>query len=209
VSEELSRQPALVIMARAPERGRVKTRLAQEIGEDETLRVYRNLLDITYAAVASWLGKVTVYSTGNESAWCGTSVGIFPRQQQSPGGLGNRLRTAIQEQFKNGASSVIVIGSDCPGITRNHLREIADLLQRFPIAFGPAHDGGYWALGIGQPAVVPVCCDDTLPWSSSMLLDESLIRAQSAGFSVGFGPRLRDVDDLESLEYSRGTGYPI
>jgi rSAM/selenodomain-associated transferase 1 len=201
--------PSLVIMAKSPQFGRVKTRLAKSIGEQEALRIYLKLLDITAAAIAHWRGSVTICSEGEDAAWHGTSLEKYSRERQVSGALGSRLESAVSSQWMRGASSVIVIGSDCPELTADHIEQIAGLLEEFPVVFGPAHDGGYWALGIANPTLTPVCCDDALPWSTPQLLLASCAAVATVGLPYGLGPRLWDIDDEASLERVRGTGISI
>jgi rSAM/selenodomain-associated transferase 1 len=196
-------------MAKSPQFGRVKTRLAKTIGEQEALRIYLKLLDITAAAIAQWPGSVTICSDGDDAAWHETLLGKYAREQQVSGALGSRLEAAVSRQWMRRAASVIVIGSDCPELTRDHIEQIAGLLKEFPVVFGPAHDGGYWALGIASPTLTPVCCDDALPWSTPQLLQASCAAIATVGLPYGLGPRLWDIDDEASLERVRGAGISM
>ncbi len=199
-------EAALVILARAPELGRVKTRLAAGLGADGALAVYRQLLAIAATTLAGWPGPLRLLACGAESAWAGTGLEHLPRRPQPEGGLGTRIAAAFAWGFAE-ADRVVVIGTDCPGLRPDHLVDLARKLQHFPVAFGPAEDGGYWGVACRDPALVPLIADDALPWSSAHILASSRLRLDAAGVAHGAGAVLADCDDVADLAAASAAGF--
>ncbi len=203
----------LVVMARAPEHGRVKTRLAAAIGEDRALAVYRRLLDRTAALARRWTGPVAVHFSGSHAAIRASPLGVFPCWPQSDGNLGNRLRSALSHAMSHAMSHAIdrhgraiAVGTDCPALTIDDLAILDRHLERHPVSVGPAEDGGYWGIGVRGAEPLAICCDETLPWSTPDLLRETTARLSSSGRTWGLGPRRADLDDASDLARAHAVG---
>lgn len=196
---------ALVVLARAPERGRVKTRLAATIGADGALAVYRLLLAITGRAVAQWRGPILLASTGDASRFSDSELEHIHRMEQVDGPLGIRIASALRAglQLRNRA---IVIGSDCPGLSTWHLRQIGAALRNAPAAFGPSVDGGFWAIGAETEEVAAVVEDATMPWSTSEVLTRLRMALIRKGLRSALGPTLADCDTAEDLRLALQRG---
>lgn len=199
-------ETALVIIARAPQSGRVKTRLAAGIGAAGALAVYRQLLAITARACRDWSGPVLLAADGAAQAWDGTPLAALPRREQPDGGLGGRIAAALRWGLE-AAPRAVAIGTDCPGLGPEHLRRLVALLEAAPTAFGPAEDGGYWGVGVADPAAIPILADDALPWSTPELLQVSRQRLAAAGFPAAVGEALSDCDDADDLAVAVAAGF--
>lgn len=198
--------PALVIIARAPEEGRVKTRLAAGIGVPGALAVYRQLLASVAQVQAGWAGPVLLTTTGAADAWAGTGLEHLPRRPQASGGLGCRIAAALQWGLLH-RDQAIAIGTDCPGLEAVHLQRLASALDQAPVAFGPAEDGGYWGVAVADPAAIPLLADDALPWSTPEILQVSQQRLAAAGFPSALGDTLADCDDADDLAVAVSAGF--
>jgi len=199
-------KPALVIIARAPELGRVKTRLAAGIGAAGALQVYRQLLEVVVAAQAGWRGPVLLAVDGPADAWQGSGLEHLPRQTQPSGGLGGRIAAALHWGVAT-AGSALAIGTDCPGLRLAHLEALASGLDAAPVAFGPAEDGGYWGIAVAdaQPIVALTAAD--LPWSTSRLLGDSIARLERSGLHYARAATLADCDDADDLAAAVQAGF--
>lgn len=192
---------AVLVFVRAPERGRVKTRLATGIGEEAALRVYRALgaHAVREALRVRPRAAVRVYHTpaGGEErvrAWLGSGPAYLP---QAEGGLGERLEAAFDEGFAAGFSPVVVIGSDLPGLSAALLEAaFARLSGGEEAVLGPARDGGYYLLGLARPR--PALFRG-IPWSTDAVLRETLRRLEEEGIAPALLPPLSDVDTEEDL----------
>lgn len=199
-------QARLAIFAKAPERGRVKTRLAASVGDDQALAVYRALLATTAGVAAAWDGPVTLHAAGDDQAWASTPLASLPRRPQCDGGLGERLAHGLSWELTQG-STALAIGTDCPLISVDALHSIAQGLQDAKVVFGPSTDGGYWCLGVRSHQAIATCCDQGLPWSSTELLAASQTACQRAGISHALGPILPDLDDEDDLRTAQAAGF--
>jgi uncharacterized protein len=187
--------PQTVLFVRAPRRGTVKTRLARSLGDDATLDAYRTLLTVTCDAIRG-LANVELRVTPDDGLrelepWRQTGWTTAP---QGSGNLGERLASATQDHFHNGASSVVIIGSDCPEITAEDIRAAHHTLATSDVVLGPASDGGYWLIGLRRPTVGVF---DNIAWSTETVLQQTLERAASLGLSV---TTLRQLDDIDTHE---------
>lgn len=188
-------EPALVIMAREPVMGRVKTRLAGAVGPAEALRFYRANLEAQLRHLASPRWR-TVLAVTPDSASPGAlplgrlAIAVVP---QGPGGLGARM----QRQFDTlPPGPVVIIGSDIPGITRSDIVSAFRLLGANDAVIGPSPDGGYWLIGLKRFPNVPRIFGGVRMSSANALADT---RSALSGLKVGEVRPLEDVDDLEAF----------
>jgi uncharacterized protein len=185
---------ALVVLARAPELGRVKTRLAREIGEAAALQAYRELGTAVLGAVGRLVDcdLMVAYTPADREgpvrAWLGPAPGYEPQRE---GDLGARMLGAITGRFAAGAAKVLVIGTDCPDLDTELLETAFAQLDRADAVLGPAADGGYYLVGMKRP--IPEMFHG-IPWSTPTTLSATLARAAAAGLSVALLDERRDVD---------------
>jgi rSAM/selenodomain-associated transferase 1 len=184
----------LIIFTRAPELGYVKTRLAAELGAGAALSIYRMLAQRVISAVrgaGSYSLRVVYTPPRAESTmreWLGPSMDL---QAQAPGDLGERMAAAIADATSAGAERVVVIGTDCPDVTADVVKEAFTLLDAADVVLGPASDGGYYLIGMSRihsPLFAGV------PWSSPDTLRVTLERARACGLSVALLEERRDID---------------
>jgi uncharacterized protein len=188
---------SIVVFLRAPERGCVKTRLAAELGADEALRIYRRLAEHTLD-VARQVGDahvVVCYTPHDAQAaiagWLGDGVELRPQRE---GDLGTRMAGAIDGVLAGGTGSVVIVGTDCPGLDPTLIERAFAALAAADIVLGPAVDGGYYLLALkrSHPALF-----DGIPWSSSATLAATLSAAAAARLRVALLDTRRDVDTAE------------
>jgi rSAM/selenodomain-associated transferase 1 len=123
---------------------------------------------------------------------------------QSPGDLGSRLEAAFEAAFQQ-ADRVVVVGTDAPGVDAEVVDEAFRSLKTVDLVLGPASDGGYYLLGLRDPA--PELFRE-IPWSTGEVLEETLSRAKTAGLRWALLPVLRDLDtskDWEEMREGLGT----
>jgi rSAM/selenodomain-associated transferase 1 len=199
----------LLIFAREPVLGRVKTRLAADIGPDVALATYRELLAITAAAVQAAQVPATVWLA---EAPAGQALGSpteaqlaeawpewpgLPWQVQPvAGSLGERMAHAFAEAFAADAGRVVIIGTDCPGLTADLLRQAFGQLATHDLVVGPATDGGYYLLGMNE--LHPTLFTDK-QWSTDTVLSATLADAEHLGLRVAQLPTLADIDSGSDL----------
>ena len=199
--------PHLLVFAREPVLGRVKTRLAADIGAEQALAVYRELLALTAAAATAaqvpatvWLAEAPVPAADPAQPrpeW----PGLPWRVQPAADSLGTRMAQAFATAFASGAGRVVIIGTDCPGLSAELLRQASAALATHDVVVGPADDGGYYLLGLRelQPALF-----ENKDWSTATVLPATLADAARLGLRVAQLPTLHDVDSGRDLATWRG-----
>ena len=185
--------PQTVLFVRAPRRGTVKTRLARSLGDDNALEAYRTLLTLTCDTLRGH-SNVELRVTPDDGIlelepWRQPGWTLAP---QGTGSLGERLASAVEIHFRNGATSVVIIGSDCPDIAAQDIEDAHHCLATADVVLGPATDGGYWLIGLRHPAVGIF---DDIAWSTDAVFRQTCERAASLNLSVA---TLRPLDDVDT-----------
>ncbi len=188
----------LIVLAKAPLRGQVKTRLAAACGESFALAAYRAMLANVLGAAAG-SGLPTAVAHAPAGAWaavralCGPAVALVP---QADGDLGARMAAAMTGAFADGAGAALLVGADLPLLTGALLVRAAGLLSRREAVLGPALDGGYYAIGFTREGFCPAVFAD-MPWGTAEVLART--RERLGGRRVGLLPRLPDCDTAGDL----------
>jgi uncharacterized protein len=193
---------ALVVMARYPEPGMTKTRLARSIGDDEAVRLYRAfLIDLAHRFAKSRFNLNWAYTPVevDYDAFLASLVPSLVRQmscfpQEGPE-LGTRLHHAFTWTRARRFQHTIVIGSDLPHISLNHVEQARLALDEADVVLGPAEDGGYYLIAMRDPYDV----FSGIPMSTSVVLEMTVQQAQRQGLKVALLEPLFDVDELADL----------
>lgn len=189
----------MLIFVRNPEIGKVKTRLARDLGDLEALRIYNTLLSHTRQVTLTVdAHRLLFYSNfiDRNDEW---PERRFDKHLQPKGDLGARMQQAFEMALKQ-FDSALILGSDCPGITPAVLHTALDQVQQHDFVIGPATDGGYYLLGMQKPA--PYLFQD-MPWSTDQVFAETIGRIEAAGATYYTLPVLSDVDYSEDWEQQR------
>lgn len=184
----------LVIFAKAPRLGAVKTRLAAGIGATAALAFYRDTLFTVTARVSTGPWRTILAVTpddalDDDALW---PAGLL-RASQGDGDLGARMMRFLRRATP--ASPVSIIGSDIPDITRAHLDAAFAALAAHDLALGPSDDGGYWLIGASHPP--PPTLFDGVRWSSEHALADTL--KNGTGLTVATLVTLSDIDDAAAF----------
>ncbi|HEX9079949.1 MAG TPA: TIGR04282 family arsenosugar biosynthesis glycosyltransferase [Desulfuromonadaceae bacterium] len=202
----------LVIFAREPVPGRVKTRLAGAMGDPAAAELYAAMLaDVLEQAVAIPGVRPFLF-------WdCGATnipvlPGPLPGEQfiQEGDDLGRRMANAFGRTFGRGFDACCIIGSDSPDLPPAYIRRAFELLERGAgdAVFGPADDGGYYLIGLRRPC--PGLLEE-IAWGTSEVLEASLERARGLGLRTSLLEPWYDIDtmgDLRRLLDSPGSSAP-
>lgn len=187
-------------MAKEPVAGRIKTRLATEVGVATAVRFARHCTAALLRRVATdprWQTTLAVAPDGAvlSRVW---PPGLA-RMAQGGGDLGARMQRLFDRTERG---PVVIIGTDVPGITRAHLRLAFRLLGQHDAVFGPAADGGYWLVGLKcRPRVLRPF--GSVRWSSPHALADTL--ANLRGRWVARLETLSDVDTAADLRRSAAS----
>lgn len=186
----------LVIFAREPVAGKVKTRLAEGVGAETAASIYASLLEHTIATARTIGIKVVVSLAAVPTANWMATLG-FPFESQGRGDLGVRMGECFQRRFFEGCTRTVIIGSDNAHLHPDHIRSAFAALELNPVVLGPAEDGGYWLVGQQTPGV-DLFSD--IPWSSPATLDATRNRLQTLGVEWRELQTLPDIDTQEDLQ---------
>ncbi len=190
-----------MVFAKAPTPGRVKTRLAPVLGDGAAAALQRQLTERTLrTAQAAGLGEVELWcSPGTIDAFFAAcahefGVGLHP---QGSGDLGVRMARALEFTLAEGSPGLL-IGSDCPALTPEYLREAAAALSSANDAvFGPAEDGGYVLVGLARGPAAPLFED--IAWGTATVMQETRKRLARLNWRWRELGTLWDVDRPEDL----------
>ena len=189
----------LVIFAKAPRFGRAKRRLATDIGMVGAARFQRLAVDATVRRLAvdsRW--DTLLATTGGPTRW---PSGVA-RMRQPVGDLGRRMDQTIKAF---GPGPVVIIGSDIPDITPEHIAKAFAALGSHDAVFGPADDGGFWLVGVRRRPVYPDLFH-TVRWSTRHALADTIVNL-GARFNCALLETLIDIDDVAALNRWRAGRY--
>ena len=187
----------LLIFVKNPILGQVKSRLAADIGEEKALTVYRDLIEKTRKETVQLTDvRHLLYYSDFINKYDEWSSDFFEKRLQSKGDLGDKMQKAFQESNDD---KMIIIGSDCYDLQKEHIEKAFDKLNSIDIVIGPANDGGYYLLGMKK--LYPELFEG-VDWSTEKVLTQTLDKIKSLNLSVGFLEELVDLDTLRDLQQS-------
>ena len=181
-------------MAKAPELGKVKTRLAKSLGDEKALKIYEKLLNYTLREANCALWETSIHFSGKPSESLNTYD--FGIATQSGDELGERMEHSFQKEFSAGANRVVMIGADCAGLTLGHIERAFGMLKLHDLVIGPANDGGYYLIAMNEPHSEVL---KNVPWSTEHVLEITKELAEQNHLSVGLLEELTDIDTEADL----------
>jgi uncharacterized protein len=199
-------ESALVIFAKAPIPGEVKTRLCPPLTPDEAATLHGSfvldMLERTKLAVAKLQLPFHRYLACAPSS----ELVFFKIMEERQGvrlldqvgeDLGQRMHGIFSGLFAKGYAQVIIVGTDVPTLPLSVYQEAFSMLGRSDVVLGPALDGGYYLIGLKQPAEQLFT---GVPWSTDQVLAVTQQQAKPLGLSVELTTAWRDVDTITDLQ---------
>ena len=194
----------LLVFAKAPRPGEVKTRLARSLGRDDApeydraAALYRRMGRMITGAVAEAPATVTVcYDPPDAEAemrdWLGSAAAQY--WQQGAGDLGERMSRMFTRAFEH-SERVVVIGTDTPAVDARTIARALAALDTADVVLGPSRDGGYYLLALCEPRP---SLFEGIEWSTGSVLAATLARARSLGLRVTLLEVEADVDTARDL----------
>jgi len=187
---------ALIIFVRNPLLGKVKTRIAATIGDENALVIYKHLLQHTKNITESLpVTKFVFYAdevTTND-LWNG-----YEKWLQSGTDLGERMSNAFESLFKKGFTKIVIIGSDCLELDEKMILDAFLKLNEYEIVIGPATDGGYYLLGMKSPFKNLF---ENITWSSNSVFNETIKQIEKRNLTLFLLPILNDVDEEKDITF--------
>lgn len=189
------------IMMKYPEPGRVKTRLAKDIGQDKAAFICRQMTERVIRRtipIAGEYGRFIFYDPPERvqdfKLW-------FPNEKlitQKGSDVGARMGNAIRYMLENRAEKTVITGTDIPDINRIIIAQAFEILSHKDIVIGPAHDGGYYLIGMKTP--IPELFQG-ITWSAGNVFSETVNIIKLLNKSYGTVPVLSDIDTIEDLRH--------
>ena len=192
----------LIVYAKRPLPGHAKTRLGADLGREQSAGVYARLLygyllDLARADMPGTSVELSLASRSDVAFF----VAAFPEwtvRSQIEGDLGQRMQASFQDAFDQGARSVVLTGSDIPGLNAGVIRAAFQALEVAPAVIGPAADGGYYLIGMRAPGA-PLFAN--MAWSRSQVLAQTEVLAQAHGLTMHHLETRADLDT--KVDYRR------
>jgi rSAM/selenodomain-associated transferase 1 len=195
----------LLVFARLPELGKVKTRLAADLGDERALAIYEAMLRDLIANIGHstpeteieflWPPTTAANGTALRRAFAHHNVAM-----QTGPNLGDRLSMALSERFFfHRTQKIVVIGADDPALSRELIDSAFALLDSCEYVLGPAADGGYYLIGCRALSFDPVVFQD-IAWGTPSVLAATLQHIADLGRTVALLPERYDLDVVEDLK---------
>lgn len=183
-----SEESRVAVFVRAPELGKVKTRLARSLGKAAALQAYVELVEGTLVALEEGAFDCELWFDGpqNDHLRRWRSEHVLPAFKQPATDLGGRMLAAVA------AGAKVVVGSDIPALDAAYVEEALATLARADAVLGPVEDGGYGLIGMNEPHPELF---RSIEWSTDTVVEQTQSRAAAAGLEIALLDTLWDVDD--------------
>ena len=197
-------QRSILLFARYPEKGRVKTRLETHLTKDQIIGLYKCFVEDILSTLRKSGYPVTVccLPSGREAemkAWLGPEPAYIP---QIGNDLGQRMENAFVQTFTAKTSPVdqaILLGSDLPDLDPGIVHQAFDSLSSNDMTLGPAVDGGFYLVGFNRHAFSKEIFDG-ISWGTGQVFKETMKKAKQAGLKIHVLPQWQDIDTFADLE---------
>ncbi|HDP25436.1 MAG TPA: DUF2064 domain-containing protein [Deltaproteobacteria bacterium] len=197
----MNRHRLLIIFTRYPVSGTTKTRLIPALGAQGATDLQWEMTFRILAMARNVAFKheilVEIHHVGGTQSQMEKAFGHdFTYVLQESGDIGKKMERAFDKAFEKRMEQVVLIGSDCPGITGEHLMQAFFCLDDTDAVFGPAHDGGYYLVGLKRRCPMMFW---NIPWGSYETLGATIETAHTMGLSARMLEPLSDIDRPEDL----------
>ena len=194
-------ESCILLFVKYPNVGRVKTRLAEQIGQDAAADLYRNFVTDILATLKSLdVNFKIVFALGGSQdqfqQWLGKEYSYIPQVGQD---LGQRMKNAFLQAFSEDFNSVVVIGSDSPDLPVEYLELAFCALDTNDVVIGPSSDRGYYLIGFARNSFLPEAFEQ-ISWSSDKVFEQTIDILQQHKQRLYLLPQWHDVDTLTDLK---------
>jgi hypothetical protein len=204
----------ILLFTRYPEAGRCKTRLIPVLGAGGAAALHRKMTQrmigqvTRLAAIQPHL--LEIHHDGGTQTQMRSWLGVDHHyHKQGEGDIGCRMQTAILRHLGR-RQRLLLIGSDCPGLSAEIMQEAFTALTSHDLVLGPAYDGGYYLIGLGAEISAPTCHSlfQDIPWSTDGVYTTTKKRAEEQRLRCHTLTRLHDIDTPADLRYLDHHPYP-
>jgi rSAM/selenodomain-associated transferase 1 len=190
----------VLFFVKSPTTGRVKTRLAQDIGPANSAGLYKSfVLDILTVLTDLDTNLKICFDPPQEqdalANWLGNDFSYLPQKGRN---LGARMKNAFKKAFADGFEQVVLVGSDIPDLPADFVSQAFAALDTHDAVIGPSTDGGYYLIGFSRETFLPSTLDG-ITWSTESVLKQTLSTFNKYKRKPYMLPRWHDVDDARGL----------
>jgi hypothetical protein len=196
-----NRNNCVLFFVKSPFSAPVKTRLADEIGTDTAVELYKCFVQDLLITLRPHYKNLRICFHPPEdyeqiSKWLGNEYTYLPQQGRD---LGERMKNAFTRAFENNCTHAILLGSDSPDLPPDILNQAFQSLHTHDCVIGPASDGGYYLIGFSQDGFLPEIFEE-ISWSSDRVLARTIAIFKQRNQSVHLLPQWHDIDTLKDLK---------
>jgi len=191
----------LIVFARWPEAGRVKTRLAKDLGEIAATELYRMFVEEILQTTRSLSLQRHLFFFPAERAaeisnWLqAESIDLQP---QAEGDLGAKMHAAFSQLFAGAARKILIIGTDSPDLPTSIFTDALNALDTVDAVIGPAYDGGYYLLGFTRKGYLPDVFSN-ISWSTETVASQTVKILQAGNRTFKQLPMWNDIDTVDDI----------
>jgi len=197
----MNKLAVLIVFAKAPVAGQVKTRLISDVGEQRATELYKKFLTITLeTAEQAGFTEIQLWVSGDINhpyiKYLGNTFHVTLHQQKG-NDLGERMSNAFDSALAI-YSNAVLIGSDCPSLLNSDLNTAVDYLENGKdIVLGPAEDGGYYLIGMKKNK--PELFLD-VNWGKETVFSETCTLIEKNNLNLGVLEKRADIDRVSDLD---------
>ena len=193
---------AIIVFARLPVKGRVKTRLAKELGIDVATSFYKVCAEHTFKEILKFDSTQVVpflfFSEESEiDEMRNWTKNKFRYYSQKGHDLGERMSNAFNTIFDAGYRNVILVGTDAPGISAELITDAFSQLKDYNCVIGPSEDGGYYLMGLKQKLFYLF---NEMEWSTNAVFSRTIERLKQRNHDYALMQKMIDIDTKEDLK---------
>jgi rSAM/selenodomain-associated transferase 1 len=197
----MGNERCVILFVRLLEKGKVKSRLAKDLGEDLVLRLYESMVLDTIGMLKKGTTPFRIcfdppHALDRMQKWLGNEYSYMP---QTGNDLGERMELAFAHVFSEGISEALLIGSDIPGLTIEMIDDAFRSFASHDAVIGPANDGGYYLIGFRNTTFEPSIFR-TMSWSTDAVYRTTRERLRARMLKVHVLPECIDADTKEDLQ---------
>ena len=190
----------IILFVKYPEKGKVKTRLSAELGDETTQHLYKCFVSDLIGTLERerYTFKIAFYPPGSNEkiiSWLGSERSYITQVGKD---LGKRMENAFKETFLEGFEEVLVIGTDIPALTPSLINKALKALNNNDAVIGPCYDGGYYLIGFRKKMFLPDIFKG-IKWSTKGVFEDTIEIFRRKGYKVHILQKLRDIDKIEDL----------
>jgi rSAM/selenodomain-associated transferase 1 len=198
-----NKDTAIIVFTRFPVEGKVKTRLAKNMGNKFAVSFYKECAEHTFKELlkVEELGSELFLFCSEEKEieqvmeWAGSNFNYYSQQGSD---LGIKMYNAFTTVFKKGYKKAIIVGTDTPDVSMNIVKNAISVLDKYSVVIGPANDGGYYLLGYKSKLMDLF---SGIEWSTDTVFDNTIEKLNNSKMNYFVLDELTDIDTLKDLQY--------